>query len=109
MCQCWFLSFWKALLLGGQTSVNSLDKRAGGALLRAVLGLVGFGRMRCLDLIERLSLLDQIRSHIADDLPHIAVIPLVQLHAEPSVTGNHVGPDTVIDERDWHDRKFNQP
>src|SRR5579872_5214980 len=71
----------KALLLGGQTSVNRLDKGASGSLLRSVLGLVGLGRMRCLDLIECLSLLDQVRNHIADDDHHIAVIHHVQLQA----------------------------
>src|SRR5580693_744544 len=52
--------FCKALFPGGQALVNGLDKRAGGSLLRAVLGLIGLGRMRCFDLIECLPLLDQV-------------------------------------------------
>src|ERR1700676_4181703 len=88
-----------ALFPGGQALVNGIDERAGGTLFRAVLRLIGLGRMRGFNLVERLSLLDHVRDRIPHDHHHIAVIHHVQLLARPPVTGNHIGSDSLVNKR----------
>src|ERR1700685_4263176 len=81
--------------LSGEALVNGLDKGAGDPRLRAVLGLIGFGRSRLFYLSARLALLDQIRDHVADDHHHVAVIHHVQLLAHPPMAWNHVCSDSL--------------
>src|SRR6266850_1736776 len=86
------------LLFSSQIFVNGFDEGVGGTGLSAELCLIGPGRMCLFDLIESHPLLDHGRDHVADDHHHIAIIHNIQLLAEPSVAGNHVGSNSLVNE-----------
>src|SRR5271165_7153036 len=97
-------------LFCGQTLVDGADKRIRGPWTRSrtILRLIRFRRRRFFDLIERLSLLDHIRDHVAHGHHHVAVIHNFHLLAEPPVTWYHVSPDPLVDKGCRRDCQFNQ-
>src|SRR5579862_7041230 len=64
--------------------------------------------MRRLDLLEVLSLLDEVLDDIFDDDHHVAVVHNIHLLAEPPVTRDHVRSDTLIDKRNRRDGQLDQ-